>query len=152
MSNSLRPHGLSMGFSQQEGWSGIPFPSPGDFPRSGIKPMSPAVASRFFTTEPPGKPIWAEKCHLIYRRHREKEGKANGTWFSYRFTPVQPQVWVVPVIPWIPLLLWAVRQFRIVTIPERQQELLDTALRASDNAQPPQLWDEKPSDKIMASH
>ena len=31
--------------------------SPGDFPNSGIKPMSPILAGRFFTTEPPGKPI-----------------------------------------------------------------------------------------------
>ena len=43
---------LSMGFSRQEYWSGLPFPSPGDFPNPGIKPasrMSPAVAGAFFT-------------------------------------------------------------------------------------------------------
>ena len=33
---------LSMGFSRQEYWSGLPFPSPGDHPSPGIKPMSPA--------------------------------------------------------------------------------------------------------------
>ena len=48
---------LSMGFPRQEYWSGLPFPSPGDLPRSGIEPVSPAVAGRFFTTEPPGKPL-----------------------------------------------------------------------------------------------
>ena len=48
---------LSMGFPQQEHWSGFPFPSPGDLPDPGIKPESPASAGRFFTTEPPGKPI-----------------------------------------------------------------------------------------------
>ena len=47
---------LSMDFSRQECWSGLPFPSPGDFPRQGIEPSSPALASKFFTTEPPGKP------------------------------------------------------------------------------------------------
>ena len=45
-----------MGFSRQEYWSGLPFPSPGDLPDPGIKPMSLALAGRFFTSEPPGKP------------------------------------------------------------------------------------------------
>jgi len=45
-----------MGFSRREHWSGLPFPSPGDLPSPTIKPMSPAVAGRFFTTELPGKP------------------------------------------------------------------------------------------------
>ena len=49
---------LSMGFSRQEYWSGLPFPPPGDLPDPGIKsvsPASPPLAGRFFTTEPPGK-------------------------------------------------------------------------------------------------
>ena len=73
MSDSLQPHGLyvvhqallSMGFSGQEHWSGLPFPSPGNLLDPEIKPMSlmsPALAGRFFTTEPPGKP------HLMYTR------------------------------------------------------------------------------------
>ena len=43
-----------MGFSRQEYWSGLPFPSPGDLPppRDGL--ASPALAGTFFTTEPPG--------------------------------------------------------------------------------------------------
>ena len=48
---------LSMGFSRQEYWSGLPFPSPGDLPNPGIKPISAALAGGFFTTEPPGKPF-----------------------------------------------------------------------------------------------
>ena len=47
---------LSMGFSRQEYWSELPFPSLGDLPDLGIKPTSPALAGVFFTTEPPGKP------------------------------------------------------------------------------------------------
>ena len=43
----------SMGFSRQEYWSGSPFPSPGDLPNPGTEPVSPALAGRFFTTEPP---------------------------------------------------------------------------------------------------
>ena len=46
---------LSMGFFRQECWSGLPFPSPGDVPDPGSKPMSPALAGGFFNTEPPGK-------------------------------------------------------------------------------------------------
>ena len=44
---------LSMGFSRQGYWSGLPFPSPGDLPNPGIEPgslMSPALADGFFTT------------------------------------------------------------------------------------------------------
>ena len=48
---------LSMGFPRQEYWSGLPLPSPGDLPDPGIKPVSPASACGFFTTEPPGKPF-----------------------------------------------------------------------------------------------
>ena len=43
---------LSMGFSRQEYWSGVPFPSPGDFPHQGIEASSlasPALAGSFFT-------------------------------------------------------------------------------------------------------
>ena len=47
---------LSMGFSRQEYWSGLPFPPPGELSDPGIKPTSPALAGRFFTTEPPRKP------------------------------------------------------------------------------------------------
>ena len=43
---------LSMGLSRQEHWNGLPFPLPGHPPNPGIKPVSPALAGRFFTTEP----------------------------------------------------------------------------------------------------
>ena len=46
---------LSMGFLWQEHWSGLPFPSPGDLPDPGTELMSPALADRFFTNEPPEK-------------------------------------------------------------------------------------------------
>ena len=46
---------LSIGFPRQEYWSGLPVPSPGDLPGPGIKPVSTALASISFTTEPPGK-------------------------------------------------------------------------------------------------
>ena len=51
----------SMGFSRQEYWSGLPFPSPrdppdpGDLPDPGIEPRSPALEADALTSEPPGK-------------------------------------------------------------------------------------------------
>ena len=48
---------LSIRFSRQEYWSGLPFPSPQNLPDPGIKPASPELACKFFTTEPPGKPL-----------------------------------------------------------------------------------------------
>ena len=53
---------LSKGFPWQEYWSGLPFPSPGDLPDPGIKPMSTALAGKFFTIEPPGKKMVWFKC------------------------------------------------------------------------------------------
>ena len=48
---------LFLGLPRQEYWSGLLFPSLGDLPNPGIKPEFPALGGRFFTTEPPGKPI-----------------------------------------------------------------------------------------------
>ena len=47
----------SVGFSRQEYWSGLPFPSPGDLPDPGIEPRSPALQAEALTSEPPGKPM-----------------------------------------------------------------------------------------------
>ena len=62
---------LFMGFSRQEYWSGLPFPSPGDLPNPGIESaslMSPALAGRFFTIsatwEAPLTVTDIQKCHL----------------------------------------------------------------------------------------
>ena len=74
MSDSLRPRGLyvayqappSMGFSRQEYWSGVPFPSPGDLPDPGIEPRFPAFQADALTSEPPGKPstmLELKKCN-----------------------------------------------------------------------------------------
>ena len=47
---------LSIGFSRQEYWSGLAFPSPGDLPDPGIEPRSPTLEADALTSEPPGKP------------------------------------------------------------------------------------------------
>ena len=48
---------LSMGFSRQDYWSGVPFPSPGDLPNPRIEPRSPALRADALTSEPPVFPI-----------------------------------------------------------------------------------------------
>ena len=45
----------SIRFSRQEYWAGFPCPPAGDLPDPGTEPVSPALAGRFFATEPPGK-------------------------------------------------------------------------------------------------
>ena len=60
---------LSMGFSRQEYWSGLPFPSPGGLPNPETEPTSPVapeLAGGFFTTEPPGKPRDNDVCKICY--------------------------------------------------------------------------------------
>ena len=48
---------LSMGFSRQECWSGLPCPPPGNLPDPGIESLSSALQVNSLPTEPPGKPI-----------------------------------------------------------------------------------------------
>ena len=69
---------LSMGFSRQEYWSGLPFPFPRDLPNPGIEPWSPALWADALSSEPPGNPITLEilqiisKCSLLRRRILKK--------------------------------------------------------------------------------
>ena len=60
---------LSMEFSRQGYWNGLPFPPPGDLPDSEIEPASPALAGRFFTSEPLGS---LEHTQKILKKKRKK--------------------------------------------------------------------------------
>ena len=51
---------LSMGFSRQQYWNGLPFPSPGDLPDPGIELRSPTLQTDALLSEPPGKPMVCE--------------------------------------------------------------------------------------------
>ena len=72
---------LSMKIFRQEYWSWLPFPTPGDLSDPGIKtvsPISPALAGRFFTTAPPGKPSkpprWASLLLIpVYRQTARRQ-------------------------------------------------------------------------------
>ena len=57
---------LSMGFSGQEYWSGLPCPSPGDLPNPGIEPRSPALQADALSSEPPGKKCKSRKSRNIW--------------------------------------------------------------------------------------
>ena len=76
---------LSMGFSRQECWSGLPFPSPGDLPDPGIEPVPPALASGFFTTEPCGKPKLKIKVRKIKRLTRNLSPQLAWQYFGSNF-------------------------------------------------------------------
>ena len=66
MSDSLQPHGLSVEFSRQEYWSGLPFPSPGDFPDPGMEPWSPALRADSLPSVLQGKPSIIIKLNLTF--------------------------------------------------------------------------------------
>ena len=73
----------SMGFSRQEYWSGLPFPSPGDLPKPGIEPRSPTLQADALTSEPPGKPIVTTRGEASYYHFLlsdQKLWKRTGWW------------------------------------------------------------------------
>ena len=79
---------LSMGFSRQEHWSGLPCPSPGDLPNPGIEPMLPALQADSSPFEPAGKPLrrglrYGEKQHLSAPTPCFDITKCSGLWGSW---------------------------------------------------------------------
>ena len=74
---------LSIRFPRQGNWSGLPFPTPGDLLNPEIKPespASPALAGRFFTTEPAGKPLIQPVDFLDHRKPVSRETKTKENW------------------------------------------------------------------------
>ena len=57
---------MSMGFSRQEYWSGLPFPSPGDLPDLGIEAWSPALQEDSLPSEPLGKQKVARRIYFLF--------------------------------------------------------------------------------------
>ena len=57
---------LSMGFSRQEYWSGLPCPPPGNRPNPGTEPRSPSLQTDSLPSEPPGKPKNTGVCSLSF--------------------------------------------------------------------------------------
>ena len=76
----------SMGFSRQEYWSVLPFPSPGDLPNPGIEPGSPALQADALPSEPPGKPKWSKREIKFLRENKKwMKPKAWGEMFRCAF-------------------------------------------------------------------
>ena len=70
MSDSLlwtvaRQAPLSMAFSRQEHWSGLPCPPPQGLPNPGMEPVSPALQVDSLSSEPPSKLLWQLLRHLL---------------------------------------------------------------------------------------
>ena len=77
---------LSMGFSRQEYWSGLPFSSPGDLPNPGIEPGSPACQADSLPSEPSGKSIYfITQCRgEVKDKEKTKWNFQSGYLLSYR--------------------------------------------------------------------
>ena len=85
---------LSMGFSGQGYWSGLPFPSPGDLPNPGIKPRSPTLQADALPSEPPGKPSGSEQTLKVSAR------KQGPRWPYPRGTCVVQEAWCPQLCFW----------------------------------------------------
>jgi len=77
-----QPDSSVHGISQARILEWVAFPSPGDLPKPGIKPVSPALAGRFFTIEPSGKALWIVYLNL---------SSFTLLWLALEFFPVQSQ-------------------------------------------------------------
>ena len=86
---------LSMGFSRQEYWSGLPYPSPGNLPDLGIEPvflMSPTVAGGFYTTSTTWKAQFP-KCFLLKKKstmNSKQKEKEKICWFNNHYPSFPP--------------------------------------------------------------
>ena len=63
---------MSTGYSRQEYWCGLPFPSPGDLPNPGIEPRSPALQADSLLFEPPGQ---THHTHIINLLNTKSESR-----------------------------------------------------------------------------
>ena len=78
---------LSMKFSRQEYWSGLPFPSPGDLPDPGIEPRSPSLQADSLPSEPPGK-FMNIKIKVVYDQEHHTQVTGSGPeWPVWIFSP-----------------------------------------------------------------
>ena len=64
----------SMGFSRQEYWNGLPFPSPGDLPDPGIEPGCATLQANALPSETPGKPKWGDYPVLVRQNQSSHMG------------------------------------------------------------------------------
>ena len=93
---------LSMEFSRQEYWSGLPFPSPGDLPNRGIEPGSPTLQVDSLRSESPGKPMWYPMVLLFATFPLENRTLPTGGRLSSTFpTPSLAVLWAPNAPQWV---------------------------------------------------
>ena len=80
-----------MGFSRQEYWSGLPFPSPGDLPNPRIEPRSPALRADALPSKPPGNPMIQPRQHI--KKHRHSFTDKGPSSQSYGFSSSRVWMW-----------------------------------------------------------
>ena len=101
---------LSMGFSRQEYWSGLPFPSPGDLPNSGVEPRSPGLQADSLLYEPPWKPSLYHTVQQSYHNFLKDPSK-----FSSPAGPVPPKPPCSHPLCWHPALLFILWKYHLVS-------------------------------------
>ena len=69
---------MSMGFSRQEYWSGLPCPSPGDLPNAGIESRSLALQVDSLPSETPGESVILHTFSYYFHLRKTSEGKLGG--------------------------------------------------------------------------
>ena len=116
---------LSMGFSRQEHWSRLPLPPPGDLPHPGMELASLALAGRYFTIEPPGKPricIYSYVNDILCREYSWKDRcdslRGEGIWVAEdpagRETLHRVDVWI-----WILKLLRVLFSVKAISLTNK---------------------------------
>ena len=86
----------SMGFSRQEYWSGLPFPSPGDFPDPGIEPRSPALQADTLPSKPPGKQnLWANNGYWGWKCYPVLNSMLSGREEEYNSPPERAHIFSI---------------------------------------------------------
>ena len=124
----------STGFSRQEYWSGLPFPPPGDLPDTGTEatsPAPPALASWFFTTEPPRK---SSRGQLDKNSSQARNGQSSGWgahWAGWAWKTLLKRGSQVP--PSLGMMKRGSRR-------ERGSQLMEPDKRQKGTAEPVKRW------------
>ena len=128
---------LSMGFSRQEYWSGLPCPPPGYLPDPGIKPaslMSPALAGEFFTTSATWEALWITLIYFWMSNPPCRPGINLCSWWIVLFIPCWIQLidiilrtfaslFMRDVGLWFPFLVVSLSDFGMRQMPVSENEL-----------------------------
>ena len=84
---------LSMGFSRQEYWSGLPYPSPGDLPNLGTEPRSPALQANSLPSEPLGKLV---VCWGKMNKQGTKDFRDNEQYYLWYYNDEDVSLYICP--------------------------------------------------------